>query len=624
MALPVPVVMHEYETPESRAIRLSAANGFRSFSSFMRITGMTPRGLEKGESASIAELAQWAGADHQLVGRYAAESASRHHTWRLGDAVFAKEGRCGRRFRFCAACVLDDIENGTGPVASRAYVRPSWICRTVRNCVKHSTALRETPWPTRGDRDFCQFVKASIGAVRKAADEALHVQWTEVDRFCEERIRGVSAERYLGMLEVHVAVGLCHYLGTFMRKYRQCLKLLPESLRRAPAREIGFYVARQGEEAIGDVVRGIIEHARPKGVRKFLFGSLGLWLRRNADREEFAGILNLFQDTAVRSLPFAAGDVCFVVVEKRRLHSVRTAAKEYGLHDRRVADLVKAAGLVQDVNLPTALIYFEADKAHEILQAATRTMTSAEARMELGLSEKIMTKLLQRGFLPRVEVRHGERNYSRIRREDLEAFLDRIFTNATEGYVPPDWLDIDQLCKTAQVHKGAVLTALLDGTLVNVMAPVGHGRRLNSLRYDPIVAVEQLVAKRPLLDEVADVPVLSQREAQTYMKVKTDTIPFLLRSGYLEPVLVKNPRSCRMQVAVSVAALESFMAEYVAVSEVAATYGTHTNIVLAAFEKLGIRPVYADSGKVTRFFRRAEIVEVPVRIPAPLKKRRKR
>lgn len=624
MALPVPVVMHEYETPDSRAFRLAAANGFRSFNSLIRITRMTPRGLERGEPASIAELARWSGADHRLVGRYAAGSASRQGTWRLGNAAFNKEGRCGRRFRFCAACVLDDVENGTGPEASRPYVRPSWVCRTLKNCVRHSTALCEAPWPKSGDRDFCRFVAASIGSIRKAAEEALHVQWAEVDRYCEEQIRGVPAEHYLGTLEAHVAVGLCHHLGTFMRKYRQSLKLLPECLRMAPAREIGFYVARQGEEAIRDVVRQIIENARPNGLGKFLFGSLGRWLRSNAKRDAFAEVLELFQDIAVRSLPFGAGDLCFVTVDKRHLHSVRTAALEYGLHERRVADLIKAAGLAQDTSLHNGLIYFDADKAHEILQAATRTLTSTEARVELGLSEKTMMKLLHGGFLPRVELRQDERNYSRIRREDLDTFLDRIFETAEVGDVGADWLDIDQLCKTAQVNKEEVVTALLDGTLTNVVAPVGHGRRLNALRYDPIVTVEQLASKRPSITQVAHVPVLSQREASIYMKVKTDTIPFLLKSGYLEPVPVRNPRSHRMQTAVAVAALDSFMAEFVAVSEVAATYDTHTNTVLAAFEKFGILPLYAQSKNVSRFFRRAEIIDVPVLIPPPLKKKRRR
>ena len=617
MALPVPLTMQEYETPESYAVRLCAANGFSSYRRFLTLTDMTSSGLSKGQPEALVHLAKWSGVGVGSLSRYAAVTATRYLTWRLGAAVFNKEARPGRRFRYCPCCVLDDLENGAGPVASRPFVRAGWACRAVKNCVEHRRPLLEAPHSPVFGSDFCSFVQANRGLILSQAEEVYPPALVEVDTYCESRIRGDAAEPYLDSLDAHVAIDLCTHFGRFMKRHPHTLKRIPGPLLREPAREIGFFVVRQGEQRIRDVVIDIIRTQRPKGASKFLFGSLGKWLRDNCDRPEFSSVLELFQDVAERNLPYGPGEICFVPVRKRYLHTVQSASEEYGLFHRRIVQLLKEAGILDDASLSRARIYFDADKAHEILLAASQTITSKEAATALGISEKPLMRLLKRGLLPQVEGRLHERAYTRIRREDLNGLVQKIFAGVAVGSLDGSWITVDQLCARACAEKDEVIASLIDGAIQDVAAPADHCFRLDELRFHPSKSVQHLVSTRKTANEQAGEEVLNCKGASTRLGAKRGTARYLLSLGLLTPVEVANPAGKQRQIMVTVASLEAFLKEHVLVSEVAASHCTSTNMILDAMQRAGARPIYDNCNNVSRFFRKSDILDAPVEIPPP-------
>jgi hypothetical protein len=280
-------------------------------------------------------------------------------------------------------CVVNDMETGRGRHVSRPYVRAGWLTRAVRNCPRHRCPLVEKPTTARTGDSFCRFVTDNFGEIEHQTAASVAYFSVALDSYVEDRIRGILQEPYLDRFEAHVAIDLCTHLGRFVKRHRPALSLVPPALRSASSREIGFFLARQGEAKIRSTVAWIIERERPKGQEKFLFGSLGRWLRDNSREPEFAEILELFQDIAERNLPYGPGEMCFVPVRRRYLHSVKSASNEYGLFADRIVALVKRAGLIEDDTLSYARIYFDAEKAHDILVAASRTITSREARREL-------------------------------------------------------------------------------------------------------------------------------------------------------------------------------------------------------------------------------------------------
>jgi TniQ len=620
MPLPVPVIFHSDETPESYADRLSAANSFPTNRTFFTMTAIDHKALVRGDATPLAKLASWSGEDVAKLATFGATTKSRKLNWTLGCATFSKEARRGNRFRYCPNCVVDDWATGSGRPVSRPYVRAVWTTRSVKNCTRHARPLIEAPFTSNTESSFCRFATANRAIIETQSGEPASVLHMSLDAYIEKRISGFLSEPYLDQFDACIAIDFCTHLGRFLKRHRPALSLLPQDLRSATSREIGLHIARQGEAKIRSTATWIIERRRPKGQEKFLFGSLGRWLRSNSGDPDFAQIIELFQDVAERNLPYAPGEMCFIPVRRRYLHSVTSAGVEYGLFEARIVELLKDAGLIGDASLSPARIYFDADKAHAILDAARRTITSEQARTALGVTAELMSRILAAGFVPRVEMRRERRNYSRIRLEDLEEFQRRIFANVAVGDVEKDWVTIDYLCQKAACEKADILASILDGRLARIGAPASHGFKLDALRFELSAALQHFSSSRKTVSEIAKVEAMSQQEASAYMHVKPTTIPYLIERGLLDTETINNPVNKRLQTVVTVASMDAFMAEHVAVSQVAATYETHPNVILDIFEKMDINPIYDNCGNVSRFFRRSEIVDATIVLPRARRK----
>jgi hypothetical protein len=614
MPLPVVVCHHRDEVPESLCDRLSVANGFSSKRVFMSMTGIKGAALAKGEPGAIDRLAHWSGEDATYLGRNGIMTCTRRRDWRLGGAVFNNQARCGRRFRYCPNCVLDDIATGRGRPVSRPYVRSAWLSRTITNCVRHARPIVEVAIASKTDDSFCRFVEANRVQIEQEAGYEASVKFLAVDAYAHDRIQWNLREPHLDRFETHVAIDLCLHLGQFLRRHRSALSLIPANLHNAPSREIGFYYARQGEAAIRDIVVAAIKKILPNGMHKFFFGSLGRWLRSNCKHAEFAELVELFQDIAERNLPFGISDMCFVPVRKRYLHSVVSAGIEYGLHEERIVQLMQEGGLIENPSLSRGRIYFDAINAHEILGAASKTLTSREARSELGVTEGVMTGLLERGLLARVEPRNGTRVYSRIRREDLDKLRRNIFAYVTVGEVDKSVIPITRVCQNSGCEIGDVLAALVGGHLTKVFIAPNDERNISSLRFDREEALGHLSKERPTLSARAGLAVMNQREASAYMGVKPTTIPYLINLGLLDTVQINNPVNNRLQLAVTVKSMDLFRRDHILVSEVAARHETHPNTILDLFAKIGVRPIYDNCGNVSRFFLRSDVADAPIQV----------
>lgn len=170
-----------------------------------------------------------------------------------------------------------------------------------------------------------------------------------------------------------------------------------------------------------------------------------------------------------------------------------------------------------------------------------------------------------------------------------------------------------------------VLSAFMDGGLKKVSACPDHGHRVENLRFDRDEVFQYFLKPRQVLGEVGGLEVLKQRDAAKYLKVKTATIPYLMALGLLDSHAVANPVIRRKQSVVSVAALDAFMGKYISVSQIAAQYETHTNVVLDALRRVAVFPIYDDCGVgVSRFLRRRELECVSLDIPKRPKRNRRR
>lgn len=607
MVLPVPVShMIGRENAISLASRLSAGNGYRSLRSFLASGRLSLRDLYAGEEKAIAKLARWSGAEPTDLSQFAVRTQSKWKYWSLGHANFNRQMRIGNCFRYCPACTLQDFTEGNEQPASRPFMRAQWLTKAVKNCTVHRRPLIEAEFPKFHEDDFARYAGMNFATIEAQAAEPFEHESVEVDRFVENRIFGIEEEPYLDRFEVHVAVELCSHLGKFMKRQAATWSLLPASLRSSSPREAGFHIARQGADAIRDVIVTYIKARKPNAAEKFMFGQLGRWLRSNSAAPQYAEIVALFQDVAVRHLPFGVGDICVVPVRKRYLHSVKSAAIQYGLFEDRVHQLVRNAELIGNEKLHFSQTYFDAEKAEGILADASRTMTSKEVRTELGLSEMVMADILNTNIISRVELRSGSRPYSRIRKQDVAEFKRKILAAATTSHsdAMSTITDVCQACGCSTID---VVSLILNAKLSKVSMLKSEVFRVHDLRVDLTEAVGLIVSARVAEWEKSNPDFVKLDDARVALRVKDYTISYLIQRGLLVVEKLTNPYTMRRQDYVSLESIRAFDAEYVALGELSKLYDTHPIVITTTMEKVGIRTVPEKAGVVTRFYRRTQV-----------------
>ncbi|QFY62693.1 hypothetical protein FZ934_20145 (plasmid) [Rhizobium grahamii] len=605
MALPVPVTIHGYETTESLVSRLSAANGFRSAKGLLNAIGIRPRRLAAGLPRDLALLSQWSGTEVAALARFLHVNSPDHQTWRLGDAVFGRLARAAIRFRYCPACILDDLENGIGRPLARPYVRPGWTCRALIHCPQHRHPLVEAPsWDSN---DFCRFVDANLSLIRSKVQPLPSLEPIEVDTYIEARIKGARTCSYLDRFEVYVVLDLCEHLGRFVHAHRRAVTHVPAELWTAPAREIGFHIASQGEQHLRDTFAEIIRFKRAGTRSRLGFLSLGDWLRQNSTREDFAEILKLFQDVAERNLPFAPGEICFVPVRRRYRHTVHSAAAEYGIARDRVIKLLNESGVLK--RRLTGRSCFDISDAHRVLSSdlSAAVVSRINAGKQLGASPKLMRQILQANLLPRVRTSDGSKITVAIAERDLSEFKHRIFQNVTIAEEDNTMLTIATMRLVTGVDPFDALVALHQGELEKTKAGSDHGYNLGSLRFDPQEVVNHWNVKQKATHLGIDGNGLIPSRAAKFLRVTPKTIPLLLQHNLveLEPTDAENDSKDRL---ITLASMATFKEKWVSQVEAAEILGVRPPLVLFLLEEMrGVKRIFNSTAGTSAIFLKSDV-----------------
>jgi hypothetical protein len=607
MALPVCVPLHGFETTKSLISRLAAANGFCSAKMLMSMTGIRPSKLSQRNPNDIARLAQWSGADPATLASYIPVVVA-DGKWRVGGALLHKQTRRGKGFRYCPMCVVDDVDNGDGRPLARPYLRLTWTCRDVVACARHGCELVEPSFAQAFQNDFCRFVDVKMNMIREQARDIVPPSLTEVDAYIERRIQGAGGEPYLDGFDAYVVLDLCRHLGALLRDHRRVVTGVPEDVWESRPREIGFHIARQGEERIRGAFGEVARCKRDRSSGKIYFQSLGVWLRQNAHQEQFAPIVELFQDVAERNLPLGPGEVCFVPVRRRYRHTVHSAAVEYGLGRDRVIQLLNEAGLLKRRLVGRGC--FSVDDAEGVLTQAPKALVISRGKLpeRLGASKDLTEQILNANLLRRARAPTTSHDRPPIIMQDLTHFQRRVFANVTAGAVDETMPTLKSIKWVAGVDPLNAIIALIDGKLGGTRSQAGHGYSLERLRFDrrEVFTYWNISHGAPRVG--AGGVALTQTDAAKFLIVKPGTIPYLLRNDALDvwPGELENDRT---RSSISMTSLERFADKYIGQIEAAEILHLRKGSIAWALEEMrGIKPVYVGSSVVSSIYLRDEVL----------------
>ncbi len=611
MRLPVNVTFHpEDETPLSLASRLARAMGYPSVNDLLSGGGTNVKAVVQGDDHAIRVLSSWSGVPKTELQRFAVPVSEEAGEWRLGDAVFRKEMRVAGRFRFCPHCLENDLVNGCGRPAARPYARAAWATRAVVACTRHGNVLAEAAAGEHAN-DFSLFV--ATGGHRsnqevQAADEAELM----VDAYLERRIAGMKTQSFIDRQEVHVLLVLWLFIGSFVHRHLPHHDFSGRPASALGVRAVGYMIASEGAERIRSTLLEAIELHRPDvaTIVRF-FGPSIRRFRDNVDSPAFAEIVDLLQGL-VPHLPLGAGDLFIRRVDRRSMHSIRSAAAEYGLDKKRVRMMLDERGLISRSNLPDYSVYFTVEEAESTLPGAAENITTAGVAAALGTTQGQVREMVERGLLAVAErgVKKS-RPFYRVSRRELQRFVDHLF-----GHVPlvadgdgDGMVTLGNVSRTKGYTLVDVIEMINDRKLVQIKR-VDHTMKLGSLLVSPSeIAPSWRKVDIRKVDIKDDSIYATAREARQLLATAAVTFAALVEKGILPIAMRTNPKTKRTQAFVLKGDIEAFLNEHLSLRRLARGWGLNVVTMKRRLELAGVKPMFEPSGLVARFYRRQDLID---------------
>jgi hypothetical protein len=559
-----------------------------------------------GEHDAVSDLADFAGAPLDELERGALRRDG--DGWTLRGERLTKPSLRRDRLRVCPACLAADMAQSRLPSDVAVHGRAVWLIAHFRACPIHRVALVEVENPGGArTHDFAAFVGPAAERIAReglAATATLSV--SPLEDYLLARLDGRGGHfPWLDALDFFASAKTCEMIGAVALHGRTPNLKTFSDMDWREAGAAGFGIACWGEPAIREFLSDLqatfpYSRSGQEGPQA-TFGRVYQWLAFGAVDAAFDPVRDLMRRHVCETTPVGPGDVVLgQAVERRCLHSIRSASLEIGAHPKRLRKLLAAKGLIADGHQerPDNLILFDADAAREVMDAAVgMSLKEVEAYLNAG---RVQARLLaEHGFITPVVAAGapgiGENAFARA---DLDAFLDRLLDGAepTIKAVEP-MVDIPMASKKACCSSAEIVRLILDRRLARV------GRLAGVKGYMSVLVDHKEVAgmiQGPAING------LTARAVEKELKTSTRVVKALVATGFLPTTRHVNPvNRCPVDL-VSRADLDAFRAKYATLFDLARERGVHFRAVKAELESKGVQPApELDSATIgATFYRR--------------------
>ena len=305
--------------------------------------------------------------------------------------------------RGCPRCLREHANDGLNQMAMQGH----WLVPHVSMCLRHGAPLVPL-W--RGSKATTRFDSAP--RLAELAPKILSGELDIVPRkpfgfdlWIEDRLAGnETQEAWLDQHPLHAASNFCRYLGAA----RLRLEGIPLS-RTTPADrpilyEMGFQVARKGEDAVLQTLEELQRKpGSPQDGAKAIFPLLYERLAYDHLHDpNYAPFQTILRKHMEATWPLGPGDdLLGEPIEARRLHSVRTAALNYGIDQRRLRKALAAKQIVPtaDKGLPDAWEVFDAKAVAPVLNELSRLVDAKEMAAAINATRSQFDLLVTDGVL---------------------------------------------------------------------------------------------------------------------------------------------------------------------------------------------------------------------------------
>ncbi|MEY9465522.1 lambda repressor-like predicted transcriptional regulator [Bradyrhizobium ottawaense] len=594
------------ETAMSFASRLAARNGTKA-RALCRDFDLSFQGVVDGNAETLQGLGDLAGVDgNALQSGALVKSGPLQWTYRgetLHRTVLRRE-----RIALCPACALADIEASPHLRPTVAvYGRMGWLLDPVRTCPVHRMPLTVAAKPSMSSflHDFSHHAAAVAPDLAQIAAAAPRRDPGALETYVLTRLEGTGAAPLLDPMSLAGAVRLCETAGAVaLFGPKVDLKKLSGDDRHAAGGH-GFAAIAGGVEAFTaflDALRNAVgPRARVDGPG-VAFGRLFDLLRITRSEREFDAVRDAARAFILDNFALDhTHNILGQAIERRRVHTLHTLAKETSVHPKTLRKHLRAAGLITEAQMAMSdnNIRIEADRAIEIARQLEGTLSLAEAMVHINAPRAQMDVLVKAGLIQPQQRMTGFGAQNRYAIADLDAFIARLARKARKPERPNKVCAIPTAAKRCCCSATEIVRLILDGKLRTY---AGSIRGFMGVMVDPLVVGKAL--HRP------EASGMTLRKAARELATSDDALEALIAGKHLACFVGTNPVNRCPQRLVAANEVKRFKAKYVSLWALSKERGVYMATLKTRLDRAGVKPEFDPVMIGARFYRRDNVIAV--------------
>lgn len=583
--------LEDQEPAAGFASRLAAVNG-RSLRDLLRDTCIQQRSLDKGIASAVRDIATLGRADPEKLLKYTPVPKG-GKLYELADEVFVRLAVNRTYFRFCAHCLREDMDRYDGPFFSRPWLRLEWTLSHFRSCARHEVFLTATK-PIRtpfAPFDFSDTMRTLVPSLPEMADAAPAPGASPFQAWLQDRLRGVrSQENWLDDLPLYVAAPFCEALGvsSLHEPKVKVAKFIASDW--AAAADEGFRIASTGENSLRSLL-GRLNEAQSStrgfwGPRDTYGYAYGL-LQKTVDDPAYRKLRDAVRHFALETMPIEPGtDVLGEPAGHRKIHTVRTAARDSGVHALTIRRLFKRMGVDgagERSGVMDHRILVTSGEVHRVISELKGAITAPEVEKLLGVPRLHLKALVAGGHLSALADTGSRRNAKRrFSTEVVEQLRFRLFDGACVVSEPTK-RQVDVI--GARRASSCSIPDLLDMVFTGKLS--WKGRLVGRTDYMALLLdadeVTRIVRSRETRTN------LTKAEAEAFLPGTHErVVNRLIETGHLTLAKEFSPDARRMIPVVSRESAEAFKSRYVSLGEICQKTNMHHKQVRLVLRCAGV------------------------------------
>ncbi|OSP53511.1 hypothetical protein BV911_17560 [Pseudoruegeria sp. SK021] len=558
--LPLYVDLRAREIPASFMARLANRNGVTT-RDFARDLGIDFFGVCYNKQDAIERLAAFGNVPCAALLRWTPVRPAAQNAHMNGQ-TFSRLSFSVGQMRACPACLRTHAVTGEGSAHGQMSFYGHWQLRHVSLCLTHNLPL-VTLWS-----DKVQHRRLDIGLhLAELADDILTGTFdrqertaTDFDIWLENRLSGRTDQTWLHRFATGEAADLCTWLGEAVTKVepQDFDPSDPDNLWRIT--QLGYATASKGGAPVTRVLERLqaefgSARAGPKQVLDSFYTILGTPGSKNTRPT----LREFIRSHIINHWPLGPGDNLFgEPVTTRKLHSIRTAARETGIDQRRLGNLLAQAGLVPPAgNRPDDNeTLFDAAASRGLIDGLANSVGAQSVQTALGISRSQFALLRKDGYFePQLDGTGAKPVWDlSAGRALLNSFLKNAIPVATNDN---DWVGLAQAAQRLKIRPGKILNLVRNGRF-NQLGRVTNGMMYSDLRV-------RIADVKPLLEYSAS-PGLTLTDFKQATHVSLPLGARLARAGIISSFEAPQKLTRLPQIFVTQASIDEFNAKFVAKS----------------------------------------------------------